>query len=96
LLKRNCDGECVKLVVLPDGVAAAVIVNGVTVYHEDDDKGYSQEYNAQRVAEQLAKALNTQYIRVNLSWDDIKGGQEEWNFDDVENAANVGNGKCVG
>lgn len=86
------NGEYIKYIVLPHDVGASVIVNGVTIYHEDDDTDYHQQFSAQEVAEQLAKALNTQYTHVTLSWDDLEGGQEEWNFDDVENAANAGKG----
>jgi hypothetical protein len=84
--------DAIRLAVLPCNVAASVIVNGVTVFHEDDDKGYHQEFTAERVAEQLAKAFNTQYSKITLSWDDIEGGEEEWNFDDVENAVNADKG----
>jgi hypothetical protein len=44
---------------LQDGIAAAVIVNGVTIYHEDDDKGYSQSFTARDVATRLSEALKT-------------------------------------
>lgn len=84
--------DTINLVTLPHDVGAAVIVNGITVYHEDDDTDYHQQFSAQRVAEQLAKAFNTQYSKITLSWDDIEGGQEEWDFDGVENAVNTGKG----
>jgi len=118
--------DVIKLANLPDGCAASVIVNGVTVYHEDDDKGltmfkflgklgealklarpsndgerakldamlnrYHQNFTAEEVAERLAKAFNTQYSKITLAWEDIEGGAEEWNFDDVENAVNAGKG----
>ena len=84
--------DTIKLAVLPNDCAASVIVNGVTVYHEDDDKGFHQHFSAQEVAERLAKAFNTQYSKITLAWNDVEGGVEEWNFDDVENAVNAGKG----
>jgi len=53
---------------------------------------YHQNFTAEEVAERLAKAFNTQYSKITLAWEDIEGGAEEWNFDDVENAVNAGKG----
>ncbi len=70
---------------LPDNIGAAVILNGVTVYHEDDDEGYSQAFTALNVAERLAESLQLQVEEINLTWEDIS--QNDWNFDDVQDVA---------
>ena len=74
---------------LERGIGAAVIVNGATVYHEDDDKGYSQNFTAADVAKRLAKTLKVKLQRMALKLSELDGGAEEWNFDDVEKAANA-------
>lgn len=73
------------LVTLPNEDASALIVNGTTIYHEDDDPGHYQHFTIEKVAERLATALDTTVQHVTLSWDDVS--KEEWNFDDVEIAA---------
>ncbi len=68
-----------------DGEGASVILDGHTLYHEDDDKGYHNEnFEAIEVAERLAKALNTPMRTIELNKEDLP---EEWNFDDVERVA---------
>lgn len=69
-----------------NGLGAAVIVNGDTIYHEDDDKGYSQNFTAAEVAKRTAKALGVKLKRVTLGVKEI--GDDEWNFDELEAAAN--------
>src|SRR5947209_2916216 len=57
---------------IPDDIAAAVILNGVMVYSEDDDKGYQHEgISAKDVAERLAKALGLEVKKLELTWDDL-------------------------
>lgn len=68
-----------------DGSGASVILAGKTIYHEDDDSGYSnQNFSALEVAERLGKALNMAHLTIELTKDDLP---EEWNFDDVEKVA---------
>lgn len=76
----------VTYVTVPDNQGASVLVNGVTVYHEDDDDNRHQEFSASMVAVRLAEALVVEYQIVNLTWDDLN--KDEWNFNDVEDAVN--------
>lgn len=70
---------------LEHDIGAAVLLNGVTVYHEDDDKGFRQEFSAQRVTERLAEALALPFAVVVLTVE--AAGGEEWNFDELAKAA---------
>ena len=63
------------------GIGAAVLLNGQTIYHEDDDKGYSQEFTAKEVAKRQAKAVGVKVKQMTLKLSEIGGG--EWNFDEV-------------
>ncbi len=77
------------LATLPNDVAAMVIVNKTIVYTEDDDKGYHQYFTAKKVAEQLAKALNTTCQIIELTWKQLL--EDEWTFDDVLEVVNSHN-----
>ena len=76
------------LAVLEVDVASAVIVNGKIVYREDDDDCYSNEgFPAYRVADELSEALGSPVSTVHLTYADLEGGREEWNFDELAKAA---------
>lgn len=69
----------------PDGAGASVILNGSTIYHEDDDADYSNpNFPARDLAKRLAKALNVKAQTVRLG---RRALGKEWNFDDVETLA---------
>lgn len=79
-------GDDLILAILEDyEMAAAVILNGTTVFHEDDDKGYHQEFDTHQLVERLAYALNCSYTAVLLTKKEAGGWV--WNFDDIEEAA---------
>ncbi len=68
-----------------DGIGASVILNGKTIYHEDDEPGYTNEsVSAQELSKRLAKALGIKARTIRLK---VKDVPEAWNFDDVEAAA---------
>lgn len=69
-----------------DGKGASVILNGATVYHEDDDRGFSNpNFRARDLAKRLGKALRSVKLKtIRLNAKDLP---EDWNFDDVEAAA---------
>jgi len=69
--------------------ATSVILDGVTVYHDDRDKGASNAYfSASDVARALKKVLKTPIKRVLLTRKDMEeilgvAAIDEWNFDDI-------------
>lgn len=67
--------------------AASVILNGVTIYHdEENDRDHiNMNFSAEEVADRLAQATKMVPIRVKL----VRGKDvpDDWNFDDVERAA---------
>lgn len=68
-----------------DGKGASVILNGITIYHEDDDSGYSnQNFSAQELSDRLGAALDLKSKTIGLTAAELP---EAWNFDDVEAAA---------
>lgn len=76
------------LAFLETDVAASVVLNGTTVYHEDNDKGATNAtFSAKEVAQRLSKALGLPIDEVVLTYSDVEGGGEAWNFDGVEVAA---------
>ncbi len=70
---------------LENGIGAAAILNGVTVYHEDDDKGYSQSFDVEMVVSRLAEATKLPVTVIDLTI--AEAGGDEWNFDEVLTAA---------
>lgn len=74
------------LATLDQGMAVAVILNGILVYHEDDDKGATNQcFSAREVATRLSSILRIRLVEVDLDWNDVS--QEDWNFVDVMTAA---------
>jgi hypothetical protein len=69
-----------------DGSGAAVILNGVTVYHEeDDDRDYrNPNFSVLEVSKRLGKALGQRHRTIRLKAKELP---EDWNFDDVEAVA---------
>ena len=72
--------------------ATSVILDGVTVYHDDTDKGASNDYfPAIDVAKRLKKALKTPIKKVRLTQKHMESAlgeaANEWNFDDIEKLA---------
>ena len=66
---------------LEHGIGAAVIFNGVTIYHEDDDDGHSQSFDAEMVASRLSEALKVPVTNIDVTIEEAGG--DEWNFDEV-------------
>jgi len=66
--------------------AALVILNGVIIYHEDDDKDWHQMFSAQEVCERVKEALQlSDYHTVELSTNAVD--PEMWDFDMLADAA---------
>ena len=62
--------------------ATCVILNGITVYHDDTDEGAWNEYcTAPNVAKRISKALGVKIIKIRLKRADLP---PDWNFDDIE------------
>lgn len=73
------------------GTGTVVLVNGITVYHEDDDKGaMNRFFPAGDVAERLGKALSCGFQTLDLKFGDlgIDKPADTWTFDDLAEAAN--------
>jgi hypothetical protein len=70
---------------LEDAIGAAVILNGVTIYHEDDDDGHYQSFDAAMVASRLSEALKLKVFNIDLTIKECGG--DEWNFDRVNTVA---------
>ena len=64
--------------------AAALIYSHTTIYHEDGDKGFHQQFTALEVANRLHAALGETIKNVYIPIGQL--GQE-WNFDDLQTAA---------
>lgn len=72
------------LATLPD--ATAVILDGVTIYHEEQVKGHYQKFTAQNVAERLSEVLECNLQVFHFHWEDLDN-DIAWDFDDLERAA---------
>jgi hypothetical protein len=70
---------------LKHGIGAAVIFNEVTIYHEDDDKGYSQSFDCEMVASRLSEATKQPVTVIDLTVEEAGG--DKWNFDNVRDVA---------
>lgn len=67
---------------LPSCVGAAVILNGVMIYHDDCELGYSNaSFSAKEVAIKLGKAIKERPVLIELTWAEIS--KNDWTFDDV-------------
>jgi len=66
----------------PDDLGSMVVLNGVAVYYEDNDRGaFNEFYTARRVAESISKALKIGIKHVFLTLDEIGG--ENWGHGDA-------------
>jgi len=67
---------------LPSCVGAAVILNGVMIYHDDNEIGYSNtSFSAKEVAIKVGKAIKARPVLIELTWAEIS--KNDWTFDDV-------------